>query len=97
MYSRIYPQNEGVPPNYKGNAFDRVQKKEDRRHRPLPEHFFKVKKREKNQPKELNSVQKEKSFALDDIILGGLIVLLLNSHADDELLIILILLFVVGL
>ena len=37
------------------------------------------------------------SFALDDIILGGLIVLLLNSHADDELLLILVLLFISGI
>ena len=100
MYQRSYPQAEHIPPNYKGNAFDTpaespcdncegCEKKEPCQ--PKPE------KEEKNAVPSLFTRRDGSSFALDDIILGGLIVLLLNSHADDELLLILVLLFISGI
>ncbi|MBR5516179.1 MAG: hypothetical protein IKU52_08255 [Clostridia bacterium] len=87
MYQRIYPSSD-IPPNYKGNAFDKLTdsvEKEEKCHSPLPE-----KVREEEKP--LLIPKKERNIALDDIIIGALIILLLNSHADDELLLILALL-----
>ena len=92
MYQRVYPSNE-VPPNYKGNAFERCneysngEEKEEVSPRPDDNKGF----------SDILTTRSGKKFDLDDLILGGLIVMLLNSHADDELLLILVLLFVMGL
>ncbi len=110
MYQRNYPQNDTLPPNYKGNAFDKtpatVREEEER----LPdkceicdkcEGCDRQEKQEKNEEKGLLSSiftrRDGSSFQLDDIILGALIIMLLNSHADDELLLILVLLFISGI
>ena len=108
MYQRSYPQSEYIPPNYKGNAFDPPRNEEpetvpercdkcvicDKRENTEPP---KPEKEEKNGLSSLFTRRDGSSFALDDIILGGLIVLLLNSHADDELLLVLVLLFISGI
>lgn len=100
MYQRSYPSGDTLPPNYKGNAFDTV------REEPVCEKCERCEecdKKEACDPKQTNAVSSlftrrdGSSFALDDIILGGLIVLLLNSHADDELLLVLVLLFISGI
>ncbi len=105
MYQRSYPKGESLPPNYKGNAFDTPPRNEE----PEPpcercENRESCEKRENPEPKtESNGISSiftrrdGSSFAIDDIILGGLIVLLLNSHADDELLLVLVLLFISGI
>lgn len=97
MYSRIYPQKENIPPNYKGNAFDNPDTK---KHCEGEDDRCGLPRKCGDESKDLSfllSRRDGKRFELDDIILGGLIILLLNSHADDELLLILVLLFVAGL
>ena len=89
MYQRIYPSNE-IPPNYKGNAFEKHSVE-------LEDHETQEDSIVKKEVSRLFERPCGKSFALDDLILAGLIVLLLNNHADDELLLILVLLFIVGL
>lgn len=95
MYQRVYPSNE-VPPNYKGNAFDRLPPGDECR-----EHCENTECPQQTPAKkeisEILTRRDGRKFDLDDLILGGLIILLLNSHADDELLLILVLLFVIGL
>lgn len=109
MYQRSYPQSEYIPPNYKGNAFDPPPNNAETE--PLCEKCTKCEGCDKREHTEPPKPEKEEiggisslftrrdgsSFALDDIILGGLIVLLLNSHADDELLLVLVLLFISGI
>ncbi len=108
MYQRSYPQNDILPPNYKGNAFDPPHIEEPEAICKKCEKYEKCDKRESLEPPKPGKEEKNtvssiftrrdgSSFALDDIILGGLIVLLLNSHADDELLLVLVLLFISGI
>lgn len=110
MYQRTYPQSEGIPPNYKGNAFDNLKSAEEAKEEAAPkppilcddpcekcEKHEKTEKEEKGLLSSILSRRDGSSFSLDDIILGGLIILLLNSHADDELLLILVLLFISGI
>ena len=104
MYQRSYPNTEALPPNYKGNAFDTYSDKDSRPPCEKCEKYDDCDKKEKDESKEEHSPVSSlftrrdgSSFALDDIILGGLIVLLLNSHADDELLLVLVLLFISGI
>ena len=98
MYQRSYPVADSIPPNYKGNAFDMP------RSEPCREEREECTKKDVTDKKEdistVSSIFTRRdgsSFAIDDIILGGLIVLLLNSHADDELLLVLVLLFISGI
>lgn len=104
MYQRSYPKGDSLPPNYKGNAFDTPRNEEPELPCEKCENRESCEKRENpEQKKESNALSSiftrrdGSSFALDDIILGGLIVLLLNSHADDELLLVLVLLFISGI
>lgn len=118
MYQRCYTQNEGIPPNYKGNAFDTAEEQLNNEKEQEPRDCSNCSGCTKCAPDQCSNNQQENmpkckeekgilgsllsrrdgsSFALDDIILGGLIVLLLNSHADDELLLVLVLLFISGI
>lgn len=97
MYSRIYPQKDGIPPNYKGNAFDNIPSESICAVREEKETAACENRETKEGISSLLTRRDGKRFELDDLILGGLIILLLNSHADDELLLILVLLFVAGL
>lgn len=92
MYQRSYVASDSIPPNYKGNAFDPP------RSEPPKEVCEECDKRDAVSPVSSIFTRRDgSSFAIDDIILGGLIVLLLNSHADDELLLVLVLLFISGI
>ncbi|MBQ3182078.1 MAG: hypothetical protein IJB24_00135 [Clostridia bacterium] len=103
MYQRSYPPGDILPPNYKGNAFDTPRETPCDKCEVCDKKEVCEQKPEKEEKKETNTVSSiftrrdGSSFALDDIILGGLIVLLLNSHADDELLLVLVLLFISGI
>ena len=103
MYQRSYSSAESLPPNYKGNAFERERRDEEPARcekQVLCEKCEKEEKEEKDEKGLLSSILCRRDgspLAIDDLILGGLIILLLNSHADDELLLILLLLFICGI
>ncbi len=103
MYSRSYPkpQNQRIPPNYNGNAFDLA-------HIEAPKNNASVKNEQLSEKRPHHKDVRPNPFGTllfrrggkriesDDILLAGLIILLLTSGADEELILILGFLFVVG-
>lgn len=103
MYSRSYPkpQNQRIPPNYNGNAFDLAHIEAQKSNAPIKNEQLQEKRPHQKEvrPSPLGTLlfrRGGKRIEGDDILLAGLIILLLTSGADEELILILGFLFVVG-